>query len=237
MRFHELTEGVEAVNVSALAKRMAGHVLANRYWDRPAARKRKIDGSDALYDMVGNWRGQNDQYWPEGFGPIPADIAHLPDEDFVETPFFAQVVQKWARTRAQEVVAKLSAIPRVDGGYRVHRIIAVRKDWIEKVQRNRGTNLGLYWTYDIQGWAGGAGAYAVWSKLPEDEAVSLEIEAVAPEASVDWPTTVLANMDWLSGDSEHELRLLKGAPIQVVQICLHEDDAQCFDVSGMSFCA
>jgi hypothetical protein len=118
--------------------------------------------------------------------------------------------ERWLHARYQEVTAKLMPLFR-QRELLAHRVIKVGRKWLAQPR----TDLGIYWTYDMAGWDAEIGAHAIWGGKQGTEIV---IEAMVPHSSVDWVRTIRAHMDYFSGDREYELRVKKGAPVQVRSI-------------------
>lgn len=161
---------------------------------------------------------------------------HKIEEDQKEA--FLTRLRRWAEERYEFVVNKLKTEPERQGDlYKVSRIMFVPhyqiRDWAARrsVPLNpnsgsswsrNGCSLGLHWTYDLDGWNGDddAGARAVWANTNAYIGAELLIESWVPASSIDWPTTIMSNMDYFSGDPEREIRLLKGAPVKVEEIII-----------------
>lgn len=174
---------------------MITHLTQGMYWDTTAIDPKTGQpmNDDSASDMASTWHE---------FGAFPDLGEHNPhDPNFHDTGIFQKKLVAWANERYDEVDAKLKAIPLVDGYFSISRIIRV-KDWVPQ------DGLGIYWTFDFQGadmaespWARDAEGHNIW------------MHGYVRPHDVDWFNTYLANMDWMSGDVEHELRVNRGATI------------------------
>lgn len=124
------------------------------------------------------------------------------------SPELAKVVRDWMIRRAAFAHRVLSEIPVEDGHVVAHRAVGCTPAGLRPA-------LGVHWSWD-PAWNGGADTH--WA--PEDPAcdIVVMIRARVPVSSIDWQTTMLCAMDYLSGDDERELRLVEGAPVVDVTI-------------------
>lgn len=175
----------------AIIDHMVDNLLQGIYWDH-----------DARHPKTGEQMTTDDAYI----------MAHdlwdhpLTDPDIVDQPEFQEKLRSWFEERYDEVVSRLGAIPLDQGRYSIHREIKVPSDW----QPSDG--LGIYWTYDRDGsdyetpWGG------------ESEGVVVVLHGMVAPQHVDWRNTILANMDYHNGDTEFEMRVIKGSPIHLLSI-------------------
>lgn len=203
-----------SIDPEPIIAKMAKAVASTSYWDdhAVAAYPNKNFGGDDAHDMASTW-----------------DLE-------VGTEQFEARVQDWARARFNEVREKLSQIPLTPSGYRLHRVMRVPGDWLSKAKASGHTSLGIHWTYDLNGWDAEVGAYPVWADKI-DASVDILIDAFVRPDHVDWTYTILSNMDWMSGDREFEMRVRKGAPIQVTSIATYDDGEHLGPIRGIVFTA
>lgn len=228
MKIADLFESIDvsAVDRQMIIDHMISRYLKNGHWDDHALKTRPDLTGFALYDMANSWRD---------FGHLK-HLSHLSDEELFQHQDFISLLTKWADGRYDEIIERLQKIPLERGQYVIHRVIKVPSDfWLK--QR---ISLGLYWTYNLYEWQGTVGAYPIWgTDNPGNEYM---IEATVAPASVDWPVTIMANMDWMSGDQEYEMRLLAGKPVNVQHVWegdeMHGDRlGPGIDISGKMFTA
>lgn len=223
MHMREIMRIIEGAQASPLSSidpqpiiaKMAQAVSSSSYWDdhAMAAYPDKEFGGDDADDMASTW----------GLD--------------VESPEFEKRVWSWAQARFNEVYEKLSAIPLTPNGYRVHRVMRVPGNWLGNAQKTGRANLGIHWTYDLDSWDSEIGAYPVWADEIEGS-VDILIDALVRPEHVDWTYTFLANMDWMSGDREFEMRIKKAAPIQVTEIITRDETPQTIGpIKGIKFTA
>lgn len=130
------------------------------------------------------------------------------------------VITKWCQQRAVICRDKLGSLEVTNGHVRGHRIIACDQSTLR-------AQLGIFWSHDIDNFVD---PYAPWGEGGRD-APALLIEAMIPITAVNWPTSHLSLMDWMTGDSESELRLYPNHPLIVVGCTTLEDD-QPVDIPG-----
>jgi hypothetical protein len=218
-----LTEGVQSVNPGEIIEYMVNCILTGKYWDTLSVDKKPhLRWSwDTAIDMVQTWHRE-----------LPKHVLDIDDiHDRIETPEFAELVRGWAVARYKEVMIKLEAVPHPGGHYRIHRTIKVNPHYL--VMREH-TKLGVYWTYDRNSWDD---FEPIWS-THRTGGKDIVIEADVVSSSIDWRTTILANMDWESGDREYEIRLFPLAPVTVLDILdLETDRSLGLDFSKTVFAA
>jgi hypothetical protein len=148
------------------------------------------------------------------------------DDENVDSLKFKSELRKWLPARYDRIIEKLRTIPFENGLYRVRRVLYVPMNWLGSLDKSIFISLGEYWCfsdYEI---------YAMWADKSQ-AGQEIHIEALAPPAAVDWAKTIMANMDWISGD-EDELRLIQGSSITVTSIDIN-DNRENFDFNGYSF--
>lgn len=179
------------VNKEAIIAHMIDSVHSGSYWDHEA----KNPQGDPMYNddasmMAGDWSDDYDN---------PMDI---------ESDEFRARVMEWAEARYEEIVQRLANIPLHDGCYDVHRKILVLPHWTP------ADGLGIYWTYDLDS----ADFDTPWADYSKEDHVCLLMHGRVNPQHVDWTKTVMANMDWYSGEQEYEMRLLRGSPVMLLDI-------------------
>ena len=230
--------GIMAVNKDAICAKMAEAELSGKYWDDRASANYpgKFNSVDNIADMARAWlNGRFVTPVPERFkhmyGAEFGDIDENKFSDLLVSPEFKELVLKWAHSRYDEVVAVLSQIPLRNGKYSLHRIMKVPLNFLN----SQKITLGLHWTYDIESWEE---PYPVWADA-NLSGHDLMFEALVDPQYIDWEYTILANMDWYSGDREFEMRPTKGAPLDVIDCwSVDENDTKKhFDVENKIFFA
>lgn len=218
--FMQIVEGSDTDRDWVINK-MMNAVMSGDHWDDLMMRKNDKGelehwqiGMDHVYDMAGTWKPG-------------LRMDDMEDTEVVETHAFKERLLQWANARYDEVLQKLPE-PQADGCIQAHRIMKVHPtQWFEKIRAAGFAKLGIYWTFDLEGWEN---YYAPWGYDSDGE--DIYIQARVPAAAVDWHNTILANMDWMTGDDEHELRVKHGAPLQIDWI-MHKDIEQ--DIAGVKF--
>lgn len=190
------------IDQNAAIEAMTASYVAGGYWDVRAVRVRP-----ELHDVdtAQRWRLLEDLAEDDGhLSELIGDHAY--DGDL--SPELAKAVRDWMIRRAAFAHRVLSEIPIEDGHVVAHRAVGC-------APADLRPGLGVHWSWD-PAWNGGADTH--WA--PEDPAsdIVIMIRARVPVSSVDWQTTMLCAMDYLSGDDERELRLLDGAAVTDVSI-------------------
>jgi hypothetical protein len=113
----------------------------------------------------------------------------------------AGAVREWTERSARKAAADLRAVPiGNDGRIDVQRVMGCSVETLR-------ASLGVFWTTDI---GHGGILSAPWEP---DARVEILVTARVHLLDVDWHTSLLARMDWHSGDYERELRLEPGRPL------------------------
>lgn len=186
------------VNKDAIIAQMINSVANGLYWDENGKTPdgQQMMSTDDSYDMAATW-GHDD-----GLGT---------DYD-TASDAFKERLTRWAHERYDEVIEKLDAVPLEDGRYSIRRKIKVLPGW------KPSDGLGIYWSFDI------AEVDPPWaSEDMQQNGIDVELHGLVAPQYVDWYYTILANMDWFSGDREQEIRVVRGAPIELVSVC-HDCD-------------
>lgn len=187
---------LDMVDRDSVIRHLHAMLLRNGYWDDAHP---DLSG-DSAYMMADCWEADGD----------------IPEAD-IESPGFAAKLSEWLPQSYEAAMSRLAPLARQEW-ITAHRVIKVPESW-----RAGDRGLGVHWTWNLAEWAGMVGAYAVWAP---DGLVGHEImiEARVPPASVDWKRTMMANMDWASGECECELRLIPGSTVTVKSITRMEGD-------------
>jgi hypothetical protein len=138
------------------------------------------------------------------------DIFDYVEEDqIIATEVYKEYVKYSMREKMYEVYGDILREIE-DGKLRVFRSLDVdekKETYLEKLARE-GKHLGVYWTTDRDKaesyWGTGETTYV--------------LETYINENYVNWYETFLARMDLSLGDSEMEIRIMKGTPIKVMSI-------------------
>ena len=199
--FIDIVESVGTVNADQIKQHMFTTISKHRHYERVFNGKIWISGSDSAHLMAEQWHAD---------GTIP--------EVSTDSPEFLARLRMWTEARYNEVVSKLDAIPLRDGGYHVHRCLKVKPAWLFSLSAEKPITLGEYWTFNPNEWD----FRSIWA-IDTFEGTDVVVEAISPTTTVNWPHTIMANMDWYSGDHECELRLLRGSPLHVLNINTLED--------------
>lgn len=131
-----------------------------------------------------------------------------------DDPEFANVLDAWLDRRYDYVVNKLEALPH-SHGYELLRVIKVSPEWIDEFSKKTTIALGEYWSYDPDNWE----PNAPWAN-PDMQGFNLTIRAFAPPSGVNWEKTIMANMDFYSGDYESEMRLIPNTVLEIISLDL-----------------
>lgn len=225
MRAHDLFEGLQDVNRQKCIHRIALAMLKDRHWCLRARKlgKESSDGPAWIDDHL-DADGSPGPYFSSDY-PQPTDEVKTvyrnggSSADVVRTEWFKHVIYVWAAARYDNVIAKLKEAGLDRGDIRAHRFLRAPHSKWEWGARHGAVDLGLHWTYDIESWGDGM---AIWASS-EDEMEWL-VEAIIPAESIDWPNTIMSNMDYYSGDREYEVRVLSGADVRVKSIREAETD-------------
>jgi hypothetical protein len=172
-----------------IIQHMLSHLSRNMYWDT-AARTKTGDpmNADDIYDMARDW----------GYD--------IKDPDVTNSPEFQKRLHQWGEARYGEVEQKLAAIPLINGKFAISRLINVKGKW------SPSDGLGIYWTFDYEGTDIDESPWGY-----QEDGRNIWMHALVDPKDVDWFSTYLANMDWMHGDREQELRLKKGVPVTLVR--------------------
>lgn len=198
-----LTESIQAVDPGEIIEYMIDCILTGKYWDTYSISKKPhlAISWETAEDMAITWDDE-----------LPKHIREMDIYDIIDTPEFSNLVRSWAVARYKEVTMKLEALPHPGGHYRIHRTMRTVP---LRLTRFKYADLGVYWTYNRDGWHDEFKPIWATRYTPGKDII---IEADVMATSVDWRTTILANMDWMVGDREFEMRLIKTAPIKVLDI-------------------
>lgn len=212
-----LDEG-HGVDPRSVILRMCVAVFTGRTWDRRPHIKH-LENDDAFFMWRDFLRGD-----------LPDAVRDLDFAEARETPEFTKLILKWAQARYHNVEQKLADLPRGGHGVKISRIMRVPLEKFEQARRDGHADLGVHWTFAPDDWD----FYVVWGQ--DNPGVDVIIEAEAPDSSIDWFNTYLSNMDYESGDTEDELRVLPDAPIHVHRAYVADTEAD-IDIRGIRFTA
>ena len=192
----------DLIDMTSAIRTMTDSYVAGGYWDARAVRVRP-----ELHDVDASQRWRLLDDLSDGDERLHALIEdHEYDGEL--SPELAAVVNDWMVRRAAFAHRVLSGI-RVDDDC----IVAYRA--VGCAPESLRADLGVHWSWDPE-WNGGADTH--WATEDPHCDVVIMIRARVPIPSVDWQTTMLCAMDYLSGDDERELRLHEGAPVGDVTI-------------------
>lgn len=191
-------------------------MFSGKYWDRrPHA---KDYGNENAF-----------HFYNDHMDELPEEMQDVDDEDeILETPEFKWLVLRWAKARYRNVEQKLSELPMGSRGVKVARMLKVDLTKFDTARQTGHTDLGVHWTYDPDTWH----MHSVWGF---NNGVDITVYAEIPLNSIDWFNTYMANMDYLSGDEEYELRVHPGEEVFVSRI--EDEDGNELDISGIRFTA
>lgn len=204
--FIDLVESVGSVDAESIKHHIFDTLLAGQHYEHAWNGREWIKGSDSPDLMADEWGIE------------------------VTDPEFKTRLWEWVNARYDEVIEKLNDITMRDGGYHVHRCLKVRTDWFASLVKGSPVKLGEYWTFSARDWD----INSCWSD-PDMDGYDIVVEAVAPPSGVNWTSTIMANMDWYSGDYENELRLIADTRLNVLGICKLDEADDCFNIAGMTF--
>lgn len=181
---------IEAVDLAAAVSTMSAWLTGTPvHWDPAVALRRPELADQGVHvgrDLLRTMRGGDGRNGRTTDPTIPANAA---------------AVHEWAERAATTAAADLRdlTIDR-DGRIHVQRVMGCSVDALR-------ASLGVFWTSDI---GHGGILSAPWEP---DARVEILVTARVHLLDVDWPTTLLARMDWHSGEYEKELRLEPGRPL------------------------
>lgn len=228
--FINLAEAVGPTDKNAIVSKMVDCVIDGRYWDdqAQALHPGRFQEADDGAHMIEYWRAGDFEY------PFPDRLESMEDIDVQDTPEFRQMATWWLDQKYDYVVDRLSKVAKHNGLYSIKRVMKVSNDWLAGVKRTGKTSIGIYWTYDADAWD----FEPVWSDS-STAGVDVVFHALVSPDSVDWHYTIMAGMDWQSGENEFEIRLRRGAALDVFQVDERFDRAneREIDMKGVVFTA
>lgn len=150
----------------------------------------------------------------EGVTWLPACPDHLKNVDVIEAgddPEMRAVIWNWLEKRYAEVIENLPKGEQL----KLYRIMRVDNEWIDDLKAGEVTT-GIYFSDDpfVDG--------GFW--LDEKKPNEIRLEVTVDRTDIDWHGTILARMDYMTGDQEAEIRMKTDAPVMVNSFS-DDDDA------------
>lgn len=150
----------------------------------------------------------------QGVTWLPTCPDHLKNVDTIEAsddPEMRAVVWSWLEKRYAEVIDNLPKGEQL----KLYRIMRVDDDWIDNLKTGEVTT-GIYFSDDpyVDG--------GFW--LDEEKPNEIRLDVTVNRTDVDWHGTILARMDYMTGDPEAEIRMKTDAPVMVNSFS-DDDDA------------
>lgn len=157
--------------------------------------------------------GELIEYIQNGVAWLPSCPDHLKNIDVAEAaddPEMRSIIWKWLEQRYSEVIDNLPNGEQI----KLYRIMRVDDDWIDDLKTGEVTT-GIYFSDDpyVDG--------GFW--LDEKKPNEIRLEATVNRNDVDWNGTILARMDFGTGDIEAEIRMKTDAPVMVVSFSDDDD--------------
>jgi hypothetical protein len=208
---------LEALNDQAIITKAVRSLLSGKWWDKDSleANPKLSDNLDDTYEMLDEMRDD-----------LPENQQDWDDEDIIaKSKEFKALLTQWASARLRNVKAKLlGGLTDQEGGVLLHRIMRVPQSWHEALPLSRkgdallttGAALGRFWTGNLQAWNEEIGSYPIWGQDKPGHDVMIEI--VANVKAINWPFTVLANMEWSTGDREWEVRIKPDGVVRLLKL-------------------
>ena len=182
------------------------------------------------------WTGHGtglDEWWEDGAGD------YMSEEEYAEAPdslgdALSENPELVRKTLTNFLHARVNWIKKTMAGEYgskaitpntvIERIIMVDDDYIRRLESARDTTieLGVFW--------GASGAVEPWGAGRDDienKPHGLVFTTEIRHTVVDWKETFLSRADYMNGDEEEEIQLVKGSPIRYIsniRITRHGDD-------------
>lgn len=152
----------------------------------------------------------------------------ISNEDDVDDDEFTNWVKYELEYLAEEFVSKIKREIVKDGKIKIWRAMSINKEWESRLS-SQVKHLGIYWSWDQEG------AEPHWGYNTELPFTTI-MEAEVDETSVDWYPTIRLNVEPVSFE-EKEIRLVKGAKINIISIKIDGNEIDLSEISGERFIA
>jgi hypothetical protein len=152
----------------------------------------------------------------------------ISNEAEVEEEEFSNWVRYELDYLADEFVSKIKREIVKDGKIKIWRAMSINKDWESRLS-SQVKHLGIYWSWDPEG------AEPHWGHNTDLPFTTI-MEAEVDETSVDWYPTIRLNVEPVSFE-EKEIRLVKGAKINILSIKIDGKEIDLSEISGERFIA
>lgn len=157
------------------------------------------------------------------------DEEGISNEDDVDDDEFTNWVKYELEYLAEEFVSKIKREIVKDGKIKIWRAMSINKEWESRLS-SQVKHLGIYWSWDQEG------AEPHWGYNNTELPFTTIMEAEIDETSVDWYPTIRLNVEPISFE-EKEIRLVKGAKINIISIKIDGNEIDLSEISGERFIA
>jgi hypothetical protein len=157
------------------------------------------------------------------------DEEGISNEDDVDDDEFTNWVKYELEYLAEEFVSKIKREIVKDGKIKIWRAMSINKEWESRLS-SQVKHLGIYWSWDQEG------AEPHWGYNNTELPFTTIMEAEIDETSVDWYPTIRLNVEPVSFE-EKEIRLVKGAKINIISIKIDGNEIDLSEISGERFIA
>lgn len=152
----------------------------------------------------------------------------ISNEDEIDENEFSNWTKYELDYLASEFINKTNTELIKNGKIKIWRAMSVNKEWESRLS-SEAKHLGIYWSWDEKG------AEPHWGYNTELPFTTI-MEAEVDETSVDWYPTIRLNIEPVSFE-EMEIRLVKGAKINIISIKIDGEGIDLSEISGDRFIA
>lgn len=151
-----------------------------------------------------------------GLPRCPASVAGMEPVKAAEHLDMLQAIKKWLRARFKNVIAELPKGNLI----KVCRVMRVDQAWLDGLAEGTATS-GIYY-----------GEFPMWEDggywIDEDKPHHVYMEATIDAGNVDWSGTILARMDYETGDQELEIRAKENVHIVINRLQIDDEEWEAF---------
>jgi hypothetical protein len=169
----------------------------------------------------------SDTYNEESLKYQYASEEGIPEDDIDEDDFRDWVEYEF-EALAENFIDTLKRDLVNNGKIRIWRAMTVNKEWESRLS-SQVKHLGIYWTWDK------SSAEPHWGYSNEMPFTAI-MEAEVDETAVDWLPTIRLNIEPVSYE-EKEIRLVKGAKVNLTSIKIDGENIDLSELSGDRFIA
>lgn len=149
-------------------------------------------------------------------------------DDEIDEDDFRNWVEYEFESLAENFIDRLKRDLINNGKIKIWRAMTVNKEWESRLP-SQVKHLGIYWSWDE------SSAEPHWGYSNEMPFTAI-MEAEVDETAVDWLPTIRLNVEPVSYE-EKEIRLVKGAKINLTSIKIDGEEIDLSDLSGDRFIA